>query len=69
VERNGDLFEVILALRAACRFASRLHSGQKQAHEHADDRNDNEQLHQRKGAPSGPIQVIRGVHGMISDKQ
>jgi hypothetical protein len=39
VERNAELVEVVLALRAASRFAGRLYRRQQQCHQDADDGN------------------------------
>ena len=41
-----DLVEVVLAGGAASRFAGRLHRGQEQADEHADDADHHEQFHE-----------------------
>jgi hypothetical protein len=43
-----DLPQMILALSAAGRLASRLHGGQKQRDQHADDGNYHQQLYQRE---------------------
>src|SRR5205823_9490656 len=57
--RQAELPQIISTLRAARRLAGLLHCGQQQRDEHADDRDDNEQLDQRKGR----AQTDRWVHG------
>ena len=52
MERQGKLPQLVLALRAAGRFASRLHGRQEQRHEHAHDRDHHEQLDEREGRSS-----------------
>jgi hypothetical protein len=44
------LLQVVGALGAAGRFAGRLHGGQKQRHEDADDGDHDQQFDQRKSA-------------------
>ena len=43
-----DLFQMIQALGSPCRLAGRLHGRQQQGNQDADDRNDDQQFHQRK---------------------
>ena len=50
VQREAELLEVVFELRGARRLAGHLHRRQKQRDEHADDGNDDEQLHQREAA-------------------
>ena len=49
---EGDLLDVVGALRAAGGFAGGLHGGQEQRDEHADDGDDDEQLDERKAQAS-----------------
>jgi hypothetical protein len=42
------LFQVVAALHAPSGFAGRLHGGEQQANQDPNDRNDNQQFHQRK---------------------
>ncbi len=53
VDAETDLLEVVGALTAAGRFARRLHGGQQQCDEDADDRNHHQQLDQSETAKSG----------------
>ena len=53
VNRQPDLLEVVIALRAAGRLAGRLHRGQEQGHEHANNGDHHEQFHQRKRRAEG----------------
>jgi hypothetical protein len=50
LERESLLLEVAGALRPACRLAGALHRGKQEADEHRDDRDDDEQLHERETA-------------------
>jgi hypothetical protein len=50
LQREPLLLEVVCALRPACRLACGLHGRQEEAYEHADDRNDDEQFHEREAA-------------------
>jgi hypothetical protein len=52
LKRHADLPQVVGALRAAGRFASRLHGRQEQGHQDSDDGDDNEQFDERKSALS-----------------
>jgi len=47
---QGQLLEVVLALRLPGRFPRRLHRRQQQRNQDADDRNDHQKLYQREGA-------------------
>ena len=47
-----DLFQVVQALDAAARFPGRLHGGQQEPDEHADDRDHHEKLGQRERTAS-----------------
>jgi len=48
LEPEANLFEIINALFVSRRFARRLDGWQQQCDQHADDGNDDEELHQRK---------------------
>jgi hypothetical protein len=48
--RQADLLEVIAAPRPPARLARRLHGWQQQRHEHPNNRDHHQQLHQRKAA-------------------
>jgi hypothetical protein len=52
LHRDPLLLEVAGALRPACRLAGALHRGKQETDEHRDDRDDDEQLHERKAASS-----------------
>lgn len=48
VDRQADLLEVVVAARPTSRFTRGLHGGQQQGDEHADDRDNDKQLHERE---------------------
>ena len=48
---QADLLEIVQALRAAGALAGGLNRRQQQRHQHADDRDHDQQLDQRKAAP------------------
>ena len=48
VHRQRHLLQIVEALHPPGRFAGRLHRRQEQCHQHADDGNDHQQLHQRE---------------------
>ena len=48
VQRQADLLEIVAALRSPRGLARRLDGGQEQGDEHADDRDDHQQLDERK---------------------
>jgi hypothetical protein len=48
-QREAELFEIILAARTAGALARRLHRGEEQRDQHADDRNDDQEFDQREG--------------------
>ena len=48
VQREPDLFEVILALGSSGGFPGLLHGGQQECNQHRNDGNDNEQLNECK---------------------
>jgi hypothetical protein len=48
---QADLPQVVGALHSPGSFAGRLHRGEQQGDQHADDRNDHQQFHERKAAP------------------
>jgi hypothetical protein len=50
VERQTDLLEVVAALHSPGRLARRLHGRQQHRDQDADDRDDHEELNQRKAA-------------------
>ena len=51
---DADLLEVVGALSAAGRFASRLHGGKKQRDEYGDDGDDHQQFDQGETGSSSP---------------
>lgn len=57
VECKTDLFEIVPALRSSCGFACGLHGRQQQCHQQTNDRNDDEQLHNRKSTDSLSMHV------------
>src|SRR5438093_1107126 len=60
VQRQAELLEVVGALAAAGRLASRLHRRQQERDQHANNCNHHEQLDQRESPPTAlPIQVLR----------
>jgi hypothetical protein len=48
VKSQAHLLEIVLALRATRRLATGLHGRQQQAHQHANNGNDNQQLDEGK---------------------
>jgi hypothetical protein len=58
VQRDADLPEIVRALHTPRRLPRRLHGGQQEPDQDADDRDDNEQLNQREPAAT--------CHGAIS---
>ena len=48
LHRDADLLEIVLALRAARRFAGRLNRRQQQGDQDADDRDHDQQFDERK---------------------
>ena len=50
VDRQADLFQVIAALREAGRFAGGLYGRQQKGNQNADDRDNDKQFDERKGA-------------------
>jgi hypothetical protein len=48
VHRKGDLLGVIGALQPSCRLARRLNRREQQCDQDADDRNDDQKLHERE---------------------
>jgi len=65
VHCQTQLLEVVAALEASRRFASRLDGGQQQRDQDADDRNDDQEFHQRKAATSPrPKFAVALIHRM-----
>ena len=56
LERQADLPEIVHALRPPRRFPGRLHGGQEQRDQKADDQDDDEQFDQRE-CPAGSRRV------------
>src|SRR5262249_37254034 len=54
--------EIVLALTATGGLAGRLHGGQQQCDEHADDRDDHEQFDERK-----PVSCLASTHDYFSN--
>ncbi len=52
VRGQAELLDVVDALRASCRFAGRLHGGQQQGDQHANDRNHDQKFDQRETTPT-----------------
>jgi hypothetical protein len=52
VQREADLFEVVLALRAPCGFPRLLHGRQQQRDQDRNDRDDDEQFDESEPAPA-----------------
>jgi hypothetical protein len=52
LQSQTDLLQIILALRSATRLARRLHGGQQQGDQHADDGDHHQKLDKRKTATS-----------------
>ena len=46
---QSQLFEIVLATQPSRRLARRLHRGKQERNQDADDRNDGQEFHQRKG--------------------
>ena len=65
-QRQADLFEVILALCAACRLARRLHRRQQQRDQDADDRNHHQEFHEGKTRGFGDLEIWRFGNVMLS---
>jgi hypothetical protein len=63
VRRYPQLPDVVGTARSAGRFARRLDSRQQQRDEHADDRDHDQQLNQRKTRAHARTQRLHGVHG------
>jgi hypothetical protein len=55
VNREPDLLQIVDTLNASRRLASRLHRGQKQADEHADDSDYDQDLDQCEAATIHPL--------------
>ena len=53
VRGQGDLLEIVRALHPPRRLAGRLHGGQQQCDQDADDGDDHEQLDEREGSTTG----------------
>jgi hypothetical protein len=51
MQRQTDLLKIVRALRPPGRFASRLHGGQEQRHQDADNSDHHQQFDERKGSP------------------
>ncbi len=56
-QRQADILEVVLALGAPCRFPRGLHCRQQQGDEHRDNRDDNQELYERKSPATGRVNV------------
>jgi hypothetical protein len=68
VQRQSQLLNLILALRAPGRLAGRLHGGQQQRHEHADNGDDDQELNQREPDHT-TRRGARGVRGHMTSLQ
>jgi hypothetical protein len=62
VNRQPDLFQVVLALGSRSSFPDLLNGRKQQANEDGNDRNDDEQLNQRKGMPPITGTMTRMTH-------
>jgi hypothetical protein len=56
MQSQSVLLQIVLAGAASSRFASLLHSRQKQGNQHRDDRDDDEQLDQSKSQPTSALE-------------
>ena len=60
LEGQSNLFEVILAAGAACRFAGLLHSGQQQGHKDGDDCDNDKQFDECEAAAAADFRAAHG---------
>jgi len=60
-EGQGDLFQVVLALRPPCAFPGRLHCRQQEGDQDADDRDDHQQFNQGKNRVGDPWRHLEPV--------
>ena len=69
--RQSKLFQVVLALRPASRLTRLLDGWQQQSNQHRDDRDDDQQLNQRKATPRATRRTLlfRGFQLTISFKK
>jgi hypothetical protein len=58
VQRQPDLFKVVLTLQPVRRLTDFLDGGQEQADQNGDDGNDDEQLDERKGGAADLSHVL-----------
>jgi hypothetical protein len=63
VHGQAKLLEIVAAAHPPSRFAGRLHGGQQQPHQHADDGDHDKKFHQGETLP-----VLRSSHNYISKK-
>jgi hypothetical protein len=64
LQTDGDVMQIIPTLGTTSCFAGRLNSGQQQSYQDTDDRNDDQQFHERKTAPNRS-----SSHGTSLDKR
>ena len=62
VSCQTDLLEIVAARTPSSRLACRLHGGQQQTNQHADDRDHDQQLHKRKAAIFPKIRLPQPSH-------
>jgi hypothetical protein len=65
LERNADVFEVVLALCATGSLAGRLDRGQEQRDQDADNRNHHEQLYERECKSAACATWRHGTNSVI----
>src|SRR5690348_7310157 len=68
VDAQTDLLEVVLTTHAAGRLARLLHRREQERHEHTDDCNDHEELHERE-AHTPRASRIRDAHSRLPLRQ
>ena len=67
VDPQANLLEVVAAAHAASRFSSCLNCWQKEADQDADDRDDHQQLDQRKTSSAGDMFSFQTSHSVIKE--
>jgi hypothetical protein len=64
-EGSGHLPEIVLALSLAGRLARGLNRRQQKSYEHADDRNHDQQFHERKRSAKKPLRAFASRHNVV----
>jgi hypothetical protein len=65
LQRQAELFQIVLALRAPGRFTRLLHGRKQQGHQHSDDGDDDQQFDQREAA-TRILPFSGGLHRLAS---